>query len=545
MNQVMKKAVIYCRVSTKEQVDEGNSLITQEKNCRDYALKNGYEVVQIYIEQGESAKTADRTELKKLMSFCALKKNQVNAVIAYKIDRISRNTDDYSQIRILLKSHGVEIKSTSEYFENTPAGRFMENIIANVAQFDNDVRAERSVGGMKQAMSEGRYVWQAPVGFTNAKVDGKSTIIPNELAGVIKQTFEYIATQRLSVNDTRHFVVQLGICTKDGRPLAKSHFYRLLKNKVYIGEIHQFGQICKGTFPVLISENVFNAVQTIVRGKKQGKQYSIENEDFPLRRFVVNEQHKMLTGCWSQGKNQKYPYYRFSGTTKSFKKSEMENKFIALLNKFELSLENIKQFKDYVMSILKEESSNFTGINENLKLKESNLIAIKNAIIQKSIAGVLPDNFVKEELEKITLELAEIEIKIQDSKSKVLHPEFIFESLQKVLENPGLFWQSCSFEIKRKLQVFDFPSGIVFDGDNYRTPKICSIFQLRNVIVEHLSPMVNPSVRNKKHTKMSIFPSLQKGEHIALLHEVEEELTTLNQHILKPTKTTIEYRETG
>src|SRR5687767_3800489 len=138
--QMIKKAVIYCRVSTKEQVEEGNSLVTQEKNCREYAQKNGYEIAALFVEQGESAKTADRTELKRLMSFCANRKNNIQAIIAYKIDRISRNTDDYSQIRILLKRYGVEIKSTSEYFEDTPAGRFMENIIANVAQFDNDVR---------------------------------------------------------------------------------------------------------------------------------------------------------------------------------------------------------------------------------------------------------------------------------------------------------------------------------------------------------------------------------------------------------------------
>ncbi len=64
-----KQAVIYCRVSTKEQAEEGNSLVTQERNCREYALKNGYDIAHVFIEQGESAKTADRTELQKLFIF--------------------------------------------------------------------------------------------------------------------------------------------------------------------------------------------------------------------------------------------------------------------------------------------------------------------------------------------------------------------------------------------------------------------------------------------------------------------------------------------
>src|SRR5437016_5313529 len=98
---INKKAVIYCRVSTKEQVEEGNSLITQQRICREYAIKNGYEIAHVFIEQGESAKTAERTELQKLLNFCANRKNHIQAIIAYKIDRISRNTDDYSQIRLL------------------------------------------------------------------------------------------------------------------------------------------------------------------------------------------------------------------------------------------------------------------------------------------------------------------------------------------------------------------------------------------------------------------------------------------------------------
>jgi site-specific DNA recombinase len=139
-----KRAVIYCRVSTKEQVEEGNSLSTQEKICREYSLKHGYDIAEVFVEQGESAKTQNRPELRRMMAYCASKKNNISVAIAYKIDRISRNTDDYSQIRIVLKKYGVEIKSTSENFENNPAGRFMENMLANVAQFDNDVRTERS-----------------------------------------------------------------------------------------------------------------------------------------------------------------------------------------------------------------------------------------------------------------------------------------------------------------------------------------------------------------------------------------------------------------
>ncbi len=86
----MSKAVIYCRVSSVEQVD-GTSLESQERMCREFAKREGIEVSEVFIDKGESAKTADRTEFLKAISFCSLKKNKVTDFIVYKLDRFARN----------------------------------------------------------------------------------------------------------------------------------------------------------------------------------------------------------------------------------------------------------------------------------------------------------------------------------------------------------------------------------------------------------------------------------------------------------------------
>ncbi len=545
MNQENKKAVIYCRVSTKEQVDEGNSLVTQEKNCREYAAKNGYEVIQIFVEQGESAKTTDRTELRKLMSFCALKKNGVCVVIAYKIDRISRNTDDYSQIRIILKKHGVQIKSTSEHFENTPAGRFMENIIANVAQFDNDVRAERSIVGMRQALVEGRYVWMAPLGYSNVKIDGKSTITPNQLAESIKEAFELIATKKLSVNETRIYISTKGICKKDGSPIGKSHFYQLLDNKIYIGKVHKFSEVFQGKFPALISENLFNAVQSIVKRKNKSKVYEVENPDFPLRRFVFSESNRVVSGGWCRGRTKKYPYYRFSDEKRSFKKSKFESNFSGFLNKFQLNEELTQKFKEAIISILKADNeAKLNSDNTGPIQRQNELLNRKKLLVDKSLSGTLPDSIVKEELEIITQELAEIEIKTQQKKETIIDSDLIFINLQKILTNPGLFWESQPFEIQRRLQWFEFPSGVIFDGNDFRTTKICSIFKVKDTILDYVSTNVHHPDRKNKLPSIDILPPLKREELIALLKDVEKEIIILNEHILKPSNIR-EYNDTS
>ena len=527
-----KRAVLYCRVSTKEQVEEGNSLVTQEKNCREYAQKYGYEVVETFIEQGESAKTADRTELKKLMSFCATKKNQIGTVIAYKIDRISRNTDDYSQIRILLKKYGVEIKSTSEHFENTPAGRFMENIIANVAQFDNDVRAERSIGGMKQALNEGRYVWMAPLGYSNVKVDGKSTIVPNHLAEAIKELFQIVATQTLSVDETRKYIATKGICKKDGNPIGKSHFYQLLKNQLYIGKVFKFGEVYEAKFPKLISENLFNTVQSVIKRKNKTKNYEIENPDFPLRRFVFSESKKRISGAWCQGRTKKYPYYRFANEKRSFNKKAFESNFVSFLNQFNLQEDIISSFKEAVISLINSDNvSNDNSTNTHRLQRQNELLNRRKLIIEKSLGGVLPDNIVKEEIENISQELSVLEIK-EDGRKSIIDSELVFNQLENFLANPGLFWESQPFEIQRRLQWFEFPAGVIFNGTEFRTTKICNIFKVRNTILDCMSTNVRHPDRKNKLSNMNNFTPLKRENILTLICEVEKELKILNEHIL-------------
>lgn len=529
-----KRAVLYCRVSTKEQVEEGNSLVTQEKNCREYAQKHGYEVVEIFIEQGESAKTTDRTELKKLMSFCATKKNQINTVIAYKIDRISRNTDDYSQIRILLKKYGVEIKSTSEHFENTPAGRFMENIIANVAQFDNDVRAERSIGGMKQALNEGRYVWMAPLGYSNVKVDGKSTIAPNEKAEYIKLAFELIASKTLSVNETREYIATFGICKKNSKPIGKSHFYTLLKNKLYVGKVIKFGKSYNASFPSIVSENLFDAVQSVISKRKMYKKYTKDNEDFPLRQFIKSMNNQKLSGSWSQGRTQKYPYYRFANEKKSIKKLELEDSFIDYLNSFKLNEDVVELFFKQIEAIIESDILSNIRINEqNFSTKEQELKERRRKVVEMGINAILPDNIVKQEIDEISEALALLEIQ-KDSQSIKIDILKVQKELEVILKQPGSYWQNLPFEIKKKFQWFVFPNGLVIDNNILRTNTLCSIFNLKNTILDSLSSNVHHPDTKIKLPYMVTISKNKKEEIFELLKEVEKEIKILNEHILVP-----------
>lgn len=492
--KTIKKAVLYTRVSTKEQVDEGNSLVTQERSSNEYALKNNFEVVRTFVEKGESAKTADRTELRKLLEFCAQKKNKISAVIVYKIDRLSRNTDDYSQLRLLLKRYDVEIKSTTEYFENTPAGRFMENIISNVAQFDNDVRAERCSNGMRDATREGRYVWMAPMGYSNVRVADKATIAPNDMAPLVRKAFELTATGAYTTDELWKSLSKEGLHKKNGTPVVKSYFYQMLRNELYAGWINKFGERHKGTFEPIVDEELFLQAQRVLKNKgHKTTQYKKDNADFPLRRFVFNPSGIKLTGSWSKGRGGKYAFYRFGSKGSNHQRDNFEKQFTQLMDSYRFDNEQLDKLKRLVRKAFHDVIANDRLEEKRLKNRLQELIKNQTALVQKNLKGVVSDAVLNRQLEVIDKEEVEIHSALALLNNISVSPEEAVDFAEKYLTQPSEIWKSADIETKTKLQWFQFPSGVTFDGEVFGTTKVSSVFNAKDALSASLSTTVDPS----------------------------------------------------
>src|SRR5436309_2607930 len=101
------RAIIYCRVSTERQVKKGDSLLMQRAACLDYCKQHGHEVADIFMEEGESAQTLDRTQLQNLIDYCQKNKGKVQVMVVYAINRFSRETLDHKTLRVLLYNFGV------------------------------------------------------------------------------------------------------------------------------------------------------------------------------------------------------------------------------------------------------------------------------------------------------------------------------------------------------------------------------------------------------------------------------------------------------
>jgi site-specific DNA recombinase len=286
-NNIQKKALVYVRVSSKEQVD-GSSLATQQKICEDYSAREGYEIADVYIEEGESAKTTDRTELQKLMKFIKENPKKIDFIIIYKIDRLARNSQDHFFLRAYFKKYGIDIRSATEPVDDSSQGKLMETILAGFAQFSNDDRTERCTNGMISAIKEGRWTWKAPIGYKNSKINGKANLIHDtqEVVSKIRRIWELIDSG-YSSEETRKIVNDEGLRTKNEKPIGKSFLYKILRNKLYAGIMEGFGLMVDGTFQPIVDRELFFRVLDKIEGRSnKAPFYKIDNEDFAIRGLV-------------------------------------------------------------------------------------------------------------------------------------------------------------------------------------------------------------------------------------------------------------------
>ncbi len=316
-----KRAIVYLRVSTEEQVDNF-SLGTQEKICRQEAEKRGYEVVEVFREEGRSAKNIlGRPVLIELIEYCRKNKKKVQALFVYRIDRISRVTGDYLAIRKKLTENGVSVISATEPTGDGPTEKLVETILAGFAQLDNDIKSERARNGLRARYLSGLIVsGYAPLGYR--KEAGYAVKDP-ETWDNVKRAWDLMATGSKSLAEMAKIMNEWGLKWKRGdsrefetRPQTANNIFR---NKFYTGVMSSktYKEEVRGQHVPMISEQQFYKVQAILDGRNVNQvalaKRNHSRMDLPLRRIVRCDKCGMgLTGGWSQGKYKKYAYYHCS-----------------------------------------------------------------------------------------------------------------------------------------------------------------------------------------------------------------------------------------
>lgn len=158
------KAIGYARVSTEDQAREGISLDNQESKIRAYADLNNMELVDVIRDEGISGKSLEREGVKRVLDMVIGR--EVEAVIVFKLDRLSRKTIDTLNTIELLEKHGVAFHSISERIDTKSAsGKFFLTIVSALAQMERDLISERTTDALSYKRQNGEWCGRVPFGF--------------------------------------------------------------------------------------------------------------------------------------------------------------------------------------------------------------------------------------------------------------------------------------------------------------------------------------------------------------------------------------------
>ncbi len=478
-------AAIYCRVSTKEQA-LNESLGSQKKECFRYCQSNGMEVGPIFVDEGESAKTAARPQFQAMLKYCRENKDKVRYVIVYSLSRFSRNTQDHLVIRGLLAGWGISLRSVSEAIDDSSTGKLMETILAGFAQFDNDVKAERTKLGMKATIQGGRWPWNARLGFLRNKAPkGQANVIPDpERAPLVKKAFELVATGLYTRPQVLKMVNDMGLRTVKGNPVGLQTFEDMLRCSLYAGIMKSalVENPEKGSFEPIISVELFEKVQAVLDGRKhQITPYQRNHPDFPLRQFthcaICNHP---LTGSWSKGRSKKYAYYRCKNSKCKFiniKKVDLENIFIDYLKELEPTQEYLELFKAIVLDRWEDakgqSEEQCKAIEKRLQELKTHRQKLVNAVVEKLIDKVTYD----EQKDKLNQEIAVAELDAHQAKLETFDIEGVLNFAQYVIGNASRLWADMKIDQKQRFQKILFPKNVIFDGEKFGTVETCIFFK--------------------------------------------------------------------
>jgi DNA invertase Pin-like site-specific DNA recombinase len=477
-----EKAVIYTRVSTEEQAKGGTSLAGQKAACLEYCERQGYRVAKVFVEEGESAKTANRTELKALLKYCREQKD-IKAVIVHKLDRFARNASDHAQMRALLSSMGVQLRSVTEPIDDTSTGKFIELVLSGVAELDNNIRTERSVKGMRLRLQDGCWTFLPPLGYRAGRdATGAKTIFPDEHAApLVTQAFEEFATGLHTREQVLRKVTQLGLRTKKGKLLSSQTFSQTLRKPVYAGRIvvPDWNIDVPGKFQPLVTRAIFDKVQAILSGRTVSvAPRARSHADFPLRGFVkCGYCTQSLTGSWSKGRTRYYAYYHCQDGCTNVTKDAMEGKFEEFIRHLQPNAGYMRLYREIVLDVWHKKQGDSQKVQNIVSRKIKELRENKTKLEEAFVYRKAIDPTTYQEMRtKLAEELTLAEMELRDAQAEEIEIETVLDYAGMVLTNAWNLWKTAPAEQKQRLQQVLFPEGVTYSEGKYGTAVTCLLF---------------------------------------------------------------------
>lgn len=463
-------AVVYCRVSSKEQV-EGTSLESQEIACKEYAARHQLAISRVFVERGESAKFADRTQLLEMLEFCRNRENRIEQLLVWKVDRLARNVGDHFNIKATLLKLGVHVVSVTEPIDAKPEGRLLETILAGFAQFDNDIRAARTLQGMRRKMQEGLYPWKAPLGYRTERRSGTKKTEPDQpdppTFTILRQGWLELASGRYTKAEVQRLMTNRGLRTRLGKPVSSQSIDNIFNDIFYAGVIRDSwtSDEYPGKHVPMVSRETFDAVQRILHRRNRSIPHTSLRPEFPLRTFArCAACESTLTGSFSRGRSRYYPYYHCHGSTcelpQNYPLAEVHDEFKRFLSEMSADRHMIAHLKEWSEKI----AHSHRELAEKLHAKRvADATRIKDR--QQRLVQMRIDDLITEDEFRAQRKI--VDAQLEDSAIPAIVTQHLESLPSKVdlicgpLQDLAGYWESLEIEIRKRFQHILLPVGYV------------------------------------------------------------------------------------
>ncbi|WP_408733699.1 recombinase family protein [Flavobacterium nakdongensis] len=492
----MKNVILYVRVSTDEQAGRGYSLRDQEQKLLTYCQNNNLNVLHIFREDF-SAKTFKRPEFKRLLDYCKKNKRDVHQMLFIKWDRFSRNTSESYQMIDVFNQLGIQINAIEQPLDLTiPEQGLMLAVYLSIPEVENQRRSLNVIAGMRRAFKEGRYVGNAPKGYSNGMdANKKPLLVPNEDAKYIQEGFELMATGIYNQKEVFNKLKTKGFkssMTAIASVFRNHLYYGGVFVKAYKGEPEMIAQ---GIHEPIITKELFYKVQDVMdnRRHKYHVAHKKINENFPLKGFLnCPTCKKPLTASSSKGRSKHYTYYHcISPCNERYRIEDVNLWFEQFLKSITLD----KEIQEVLYEMIKEELTSKKGKTElgpkhfeSKKNIEAKLIRLQDLFIEGEIEKTEYLE-AKKRYQALLQELKQKEEVEKDKKEVLKTYEFTLAKLLTIHYQ----YTNGDIDAKRKLIGSIFPEKFQFENKKVRTKDIHPLFL-------KISSINNLSQRTKKRT---------------------------------------------
>ena len=464
--------IIYCRVSSKEQT-EGTSLESQEQACREYARSKHIGVLKVFVEQGESAKFADRTQLLELIEFSRKNKSNVELLLVWKVDRFARNVADHFKIKAELLKYGVRIVSVTEPIDTNAEGKLMETILAGFAQFDNDIRAMRTVQGMKRKLQEGLFPWKPPLGYKTSTTNGEKKTKPDlpdpDVFKKLQKAWQDYATGAYTKAEIRRLLYTWGVGNGKGNPIPAQSIDNLFRNPYYAGTLIDpwSGDVYQGQHPPMVSREVFARVQRIIAGKNRSVPHINDRPEFPLRGYArCPDCRRQLTGSFSRGRGGRYPYYRCgnrecAARSKSIPVATVQQEFETLLSQIAPKEGMLEKLGMMILRVLEKRDRFDRQRAAQARESHARIDRESQELIHMRAQELITDSEFITQKRVLTDRRSAAEASTDDKRFRLSDLKKQISQIAEPITRLFETWQSLSTPLRQRFQQLVLPVGFV------------------------------------------------------------------------------------